>query len=544
MRRACAVPARGVREIGRPATTRTSREDFLVSRCSRLLVLPLVTSFILFGAAVSLAATLPCTTICSGSSGDCTVSSTTPITVAAGSVIDCTGRDVYVNNLTTIRVEDGDMKLIAGTLTVYSSAVMKAVEVTGGGSLGVDVETTGAVAIWGNIQADGDSGGGSISIDAGGTVTILNDGDKGLEASGTQGGADGGDIEVISGGSIDIQNPVRAESAAAGDGVVGGQITLNAALDVKVSTSSGKVFVNGYKADAGSIQATAGRDILISNSAKLEANGRNTGGNGGGVYLTAANKVDLASTVSARGGVGVSGGDSSGGTLEIEAGCGGVRIASNLDLRGGELGGGTDAGSLSVESHGNVTIESGILVDTHSVGGGGAGGDIYLQAGKKVDIKSNVTLDVRGDTADPNGDGRAGNVTITGCEVETGAGAKIDARGLEGGIITLDSASDAGPEVTSLHINATSVIDSTSTATGMDDGEVRVAVAKESLSGNCEPPNESTPCTLDADCVVGCTPGVCEGLNPDLDSTFNQFVTTPVILEDENMTGCSEDCVP
>jgi hypothetical protein len=508
-------------------------------RVSSLRVATLVVALSLQGLPAA-AATLPCTTICTGSSGACNVSGTKTIT--PGSTIDCSGRQVSVGSLATIKVEDGDLKLLADTLSVASSGVIKAVKVAGGGSLGIDIETTGAIAVYGNIQVDSSEGGGSIGIDAWGNVTIGNDGDKGLEASGTSGGAAGGDIEVVSGGTIDIQNPVRAESATSGDGMVGGQITLQAALDIKVSTSSGKVFANGYKADAGTIQMTAGRDILLSNGAKLEANGRNTGGNGGGIYLTAANKVDVGAGVTARGGVGVSGGDSSGGSLEIEAGCGGVRIASNLDLRGGEMGGGTDAGSLSIDTHGDLTIESGILIDTHSVGGGGAGGDVYLKSGKKIELKSNVLLDVRGDTGDSNGDGRAGNVTLDGCQITTGAGAKIDARGLEGGIITLDSARDT-EQVTSLFIKGTSVFDTTSSSSGMPHGTIRVAVAKESLTGTCSTdPNK--PCSLDADCTVGCEPGNCDGLNPDTDNVLTQFVTTPVIIEDENLTGCAQDCAP
>ncbi len=485
------------------------------------------------------AATVACTTICTGTSGACNVSGT--ITITPGSTIDCTGRQVYVNNLATIKVEDGDMKLLASTLTIYSTGVMRASQVAGGGTLAVEIETTGAIAIYGSIQADAAAGGGSITIDAGGNVTIVDDGTQGIEANGTASGASGGAIAIRSVGSVSISNPVRAESAAAGE-VVGGRITIDATTDVNITTTSGKVFVNGHKMDGGTIDINAGDDIAITTSAKLEANGRGAGGNGGGVYLTAQDYIDVASTISTRGGVGVSGSMSSGGSLEIESGCGGVRIAANLDLRGGELGGGIDGGSLVVDTLGGITVESGILIDAKGAGNGGPGGDVLLNSGGLVDLKANSVIDVRGDTSDPNGDGRGGKIEITGCEIDAEAGAKLDAQGFDGGTITLDAVSPATPQVTTLHLAGTSVIDTNSSVSSVD-GMIRATVVNESLTGYCAT-NPSVPCTLDANCTVGCTPGDCAGLNPDTDNVLTQFKATPDLMVEKNLARCANECTP
>lgn len=484
------------------------------------------------------AATLPCTTICTGTSGNCNVNGT--ITITPGSTIDCTGRSVFVNNLATLKVDDGSMKLVASTLTVYSSAVMKAVQVAGGGSLGVAVETTGAIAIYGSIQADAAAGGGSIKVTAGGNVTVVDDGDKGIEASGTAGNADGGEISIRSAGSIYVYDPVRAESGGAGT-AVGGRIELRATTDVLISGTGAKLFVDGRKADAGTIEVNAGHDITVASTATLEADGRQDGGNGGGVYLTAGNKVTLGSNVSARGGVGAGGGSSAGGELRVESGCGGVDITGSIDIRGGELGAGIDGGAVEIETLGDLTIGTGVLIDTHSVGNAGNGGDVKLTSAKKLTLGSNAKIDTRGDTSSNNGDGAAGSVELTGCEVETGAGAIVDAKGIAGGTVVIDAASDGVVNPTAMHINGTSSFDASGTAAG-EDGTIWVAVGKERLSGTCS--TNGQPCTLDANCTVGCTPGQCNGLNPDTDNVLTQFVSDTDIREDVNIVACASSCNP
>jgi hypothetical protein len=126
--------------------------------------------------------------------------------------------------------------------------------------------------------------------------------------------------------------------------------------------------------------------------------------------------------------------------------------------------------------------------------------------------------------------------------VDVGAGAKVLARGRQGGDVMMNAASEGGgSQNTTLHVNAASVIDSTSVAASKH-GNVRVAVYNEALKGTCTTDPART-CAVDApDCTVGLTTGQCIGLNPDTDDTIKQFIVRPEILSDKNITGCTSEC--
>jgi hypothetical protein len=274
----------------------------------------------------------------------------------------------------------------------------------------------------------------------------------------------------------------------------------------------------------------------------VTADGKSTGGNGGGIYLTAGDKVTVSSPISARGGVGSSGNEAMGGTLSIDAGCGGVDVSASPDLRGGEFGGGYDGGSFIVDSLGDITVASGVVIDTHAVGNGGSGEDVEIVSHTgKITLGSSAKIDVRGDTSDPDGDGLAGSVTLSGCELDVGDSAEILSTGLEGGEIVLSSSSGV-EDTTHLHVSGTSTIDA-SGAVSADDGRIVVAVARESVTGTCST-DPSVDCQLDAECTVGCTVGNCDGINPDVDETFDQFVVAPEVDEDRNAESCHEACSP
>jgi hypothetical protein len=485
------------------------------------------------------ATTIPCSAICAGSAGACDVVSAGLAPVPPGSVVNCAGRNVNVKGFTTLKVDNGSFKLIAASLEVGPNAMIKAVRLSGTPAIGLEIEVAGAVNILGSLQADAITGGGRIVVDAGANIAISNDGTKGVEANGTGTGADGGDIELRSRGSITIQNPIRAESEDSGE-TVGGHIWLDAVNDVTISMPAAKLLVNGYKMNGGSIHVNAGRDISIANGARLEADGRNTGANGGGVYLTALNRVDIAAAISVRGGIGTSGPNTTGGVLQVESGCGGVRIAGNLDVRAGEFGG----GAIEVETMGDLAIAAGALLDARATGFSGPGGEIGLNAGGKIMLASNAIVDVRANTSVASGDGRAGIAELLGCEIDVASGAKVLARGFEGGEITVEAASGAGPQVTTLHLGATSQFDATSTRAGAPPGKIRVAIVNEWLTGYCTT-DPTRRCTLDApDCIVGCSPGECRALNPDTEGTLGQFVSRPDIYQDKNLTGCANECTP
>jgi hypothetical protein len=512
----------------------------------RVVLATLVASFVVTSSAH--AASVACNpTLCTTSApNDCTVSSTKTIT--PGDEIDCTGRNVVVTSSGKIKVTDGFFKLIAATLNVQgnggtSQGVIEAVDATGGDPIGgFEIETTGTVTVGGSLQANSAAGGGTITVNATGNISIPDNGNNGVEANGTGTDGAGGRIELSSDGSITIQDPIQANAAGSGE-AVGGQIEIDAGTSVTIQYSGCSVTAEGNQADAGEIRINAGTDITIAAAVTMSADGNGEGGNGGGIYLTAQDEVSLSGPTSARGGKGVSGAEASGGTLEIESGCGGVDILGNLDLRAGESGGGLDVGSLMIDTLGDLTIGTGILIDTHAVGYGGNGGSVELFSGNKLMMNSNATIDARGHVQ-TSGDGMGGSVTLHGCKLETAAGATVDASGKEGGQIFLHaSRADAPANVTSMKISTTSVFDSRGSTTAQD-GTIWVAVGKENLSGTCS--TNGQPCTLDANCTVGCTPGNCNGVNPDTGDVLTQFESTPDISEDRNLVGCAtqSECAP
>ncbi len=519
------------------------------SLSSRATILVVVATLLnAFWPQASAAGTLACgPTLCPSSTPPaCTVTGTKDI--PPGSDIDCTGRDVVVQSGAKIKVSDGFFKLIAATLDVQGSyatsqGVIEAVDTVAAGDIGgFEIETTGTVGtvtIGGSLQANSAGGGGTITVDAVGNISIPDNGNNGVEANGTGGGgAAGGRIVLSSDSSITIQDPIQANSASA---AVGGQIDIDAGTSVTIQFSGCSVTAEGNQADAGEIRINAGTDLTIAAVVVLTADGHGEGGNGGSISLTAQNKVSLSAPTSARGGKGMAGAEAYGGTLLIESGCGGVDILGNLDLRAGESGGGLDVGSLMVETLGDLTIGTGILIDTHAVGYGGNGGSVELVSGKKLLMNSNSKIDARGHI-NSNGEGVGGGVTIHGCKLETAAGATVDASGKEGGQIVLQAAEDDAPaNVTSMKVNKTSVFDSRG-STSAQDGTIWVAVGRESLSGLCA--TSGLPCTLDADCTTGCTPQNCDGVNPDTGDVLTQFKSTPDISEDRNLAGCVTECTP
>jgi hypothetical protein len=161
---------------------------------------------------------------------------------------------------------------------------------------------------------------------------------------------------------------------------------------------------------------------------------------------------------------------------------------------------------------------------------------VELTSGKKLLIQSNATIDARGHN-NSTGDGAGGDVVLHGCKLETAAGATVDASGKSGGHITLQAAeADAAPNVTSMKISTTSAFDSSGNSSAQD-GTIWVAVGRESLSGTCSTNGQA--CTLDANCTVGCTPGNCDGVNPDTGDVLTQFESTPDVSQDRNLVGCA-----
>jgi hypothetical protein len=461
-------------------------------------------------------------------------------TVPAGATIDCTGRAVTVTGQGKIRVEDGTFTLRAASLVVATGPIgmIEAGAVKGGRDRGMRLEIAGSVTIDGMLKAESSEGGGTIVVVAGGNIDVRNYGITGIEASGTGSGADGGRIQLESGGSITIYNPVRANGGGQGE-CNGGQISLDAAGDITIGGSAAKVSVEGRQSDAGEIELESGNDLTIQTGSSISANGQLADGDGGAIRLTAGNRVVISAPHTARGGVMASGNDSTGGSVSIDSGCGGVQLNASLDLRAGDLGAGYDAGSLDVSSLGDLTIGRNVDIDTHASGGGGNGGTVALESAGKLVAKNGAVIDTRGDTSRKSSHGTAGSVSISGCDVDIGPSVQIKASGSKGGAISVESATPL-LGVTTLHIASTSLFDASGSRTALN-GRVRVAVVHGNSSGTCSN-KPARKCARDADCTVAGTPGQCQGLNPDTDDRRTQFVTAANITEDLNLAACESIC--
>jgi filamentous hemagglutinin family protein len=260
------------------------------------------------------------------------------------------------------------------------------------------------------LAADADAGtGGNVNLTAGGTITLA---DSGINASSQAGGSggnagNGGNLrltstsgDILTGGLLTFS----AVNGAIGNAAQGGDITLSAANgSVTVSNSSGVTSSSpiitqsivgptgqgtGNAGNAGTVTITAGNSITIKSSIFASSTtGTGTAGNGGRIQLTTANDIDLSGGLTAysQTNLGTAG---DGGAIALTAQNGFVRVPSSIwtythSASGGDTGSGgairiNAAGDININSNGNTNLGS---MNTSSVSGSGnarAGGTIAL----------------------------------------------------------------------------------------------------------------------------------------------------------------------
>jgi filamentous hemagglutinin len=400
---------------------------------------PSVVRAALFAAVVGLLAppgapAADCTIDCAGT--QCVCSGTDPLCeivtrelVPPGAVIDCAGRNVVVRGTVgLIDVLDGTFTLRAHDLTVATGRFLRARRSkTGTAPVGMILDLTGRLDVQGYLDVDARRGGGDISIETGGDLSISRSGSAGygVFANGESEDAPGGTVHLVSGGNVVIAEPImaRAHSGVAS----GGNVDVTAAGNITVT---GTINVLGRNAPGGTITLTAQGDITLGEW--LRADGWGTTGDGGEIHL-AATRVVVGAPISAQGGLNVSGGDSHGGGLAIDAGTGGVVIRADLLMHGGADGAGLDGGAIAVDSEGPLTVANGVRLSTRSGTGGGNGGDIRLFSLGRMTVNGAV-FDARGHA---EGAGAGAAVALEACAVTIGSGAVIDARGFDGGTVRL-----------------------------------------------------------------------------------------------------------
>gem|GEM_PF-883179 len=478
------------------------------------------------------AAATTCSDICPGS-GSCTINSLKNID--PGSDLDCGNRDLTVTGDGSLKVTGGSFILRARDLNVVGpGGTIYAVEGTDQHCGGIEVDLTGSLTLAGKMRANGNHGGGSLTITAAGDISIPESGTDGVECDGLNVGASGGSIDIQAGGAITMNDPVHAEGNNSGDNA-GGRIEIRATGNITAALD-GHISATGKTAGGGSvlIVSEAGNITLDEH---IDVDGKGTIGDGGDIELSAEGSIQVLQQIYARGGVNTGGGTANGGTVEIGAGCGGVSVEAPIFTTGGQLGSSHGGGSLTVTATGPVSIAAGVLLDTHALADGGNGGDITLRSKDVITLNNGTTLDSRGSSLSQ---GTGGSVMVAGCRADLKSGATIDAGAVQAAAIFIGASGQPPATGTQpLSVGATAVLRAAGTTSG---GNGRIELAPLTYKqGQCS--NDGTlSCMLDADCTVGCQTGDCLYANPDTGGQDIQFNITPSRFGDSALPACGTAC--
>ena len=476
-----------------------------------------------------------CTDLCGGGTSPCTIGA--PWDIAPGSAINCSGRDVTVGTNGHLTVTDGSFTLVAHDLTLSGSgSTLTAIEGPRNAPGAVHVELTGNFLLEGKIRASGNHGGGRISVDVAGNMSMPNSGTDGLEAMATSDYADGGDITVDVGGTFSIYDPVMVDSGASGNNA-GGSIHIRAGGDI-VTGTNGHIGASGHAGGGGTIEIVSSYgDITLTEYVRAE--GLGTGADGGTIEMVAGDKLTISDDLSVMGGVNVNGGAANGGSVDLLSGCGGLDINAPIDATGGQLGGSDlDAGSIEIETRGNLTLASGITIDNRALQAGGRGGPIRIVARDLITLNSASKIDSRGSTT---GSGQGGDITLQSCRINVSS-ATIDTSGATGGSVAIYATKDTptnGQGAEPLSVGTASVIHAAG-ATAAANGSIELSPLFYQ-PGQCSN-SSTTECTLDTDCTIGCQTGDCLYANPDTGGVNTQFDVLPSRLGDSSVGACQLTC--
>lgn len=277
----------------------------------------------------------------------------------------------------------GGLAAIGGTVTVDTVAggaivtaggpvVVASMDVSGGDGGAIEVSSGASLTTTGLMNAAGKvagSGGGSVTLDATGTLTVGGRITAPAEGSLVDGGT-GGDVDISATGNIQLNE--RIEVFAGGPDGGDGFITVTAGANL---TQAQPIFAHGTgpETDAGEVELTA-VGVLTMN-ALIDVHGRSAGtvsGQGG-------------AEVRARGEINAEGAD---GTIELTTLSitgtpipGPVTVGGNLHARGPTGG---DSGSITLQGC-DVTVEASGRVVT-----GGANASNVFRSSRQMTIAGQV----------------------------------------------------------------------------------------------------------------------------------------------------------
>lgn len=476
--------------------------------------------------------------LCSTASGTCTVSTTK--NVAPGATVDCAGRDVVISGAgAKITVTGGAFTLKARNLTIEAG---RSILVNEHGTIatGVRLELSQNLLVSGAILARNAGGTSSIDIVATESVTLAGASPTiGLE--GTVDGADGGDLRIDAGGVIRVSRLVDASGKAAGTSVnqnTGGEIDLKSGVDVLIDAEL-RTFGRWY--DGGRVALEAGRDVAISYvpgtgtpKGQIVADGREHDGDGGTVSITAGHQARIEGPITVAGGTNATGGEASGGTLDVVAGCGGITVTDSINATGGWSG-----GIVRLATEGDATISDEINLEARQ--GNGGGGRFGVDAKGATVLTTGAWITAWGHTASGH-DGDGGSISIAGCTVDVQGGAILEAIGHWGGLIELRGRKAPADQTQfSVRVATNSIIDVGRMGIGECARDGRIVLDVRSPGpGHCEnaptqPCNGRADCPQEQECLD--PPG-----NPNTGGVQTQFFPAPRKQLRPELLGCSSSC--
>jgi len=226
----------------------------------------------------------------------------------------------------------------------------------------IDIESTaGSVSVDAKIEANGgaDSGGGSITLTAGTSVTF--DGD--VTANGGDFG--GGSIDVLAGTDIVVNSLLSATSTVLGGD--GGSIDVSAGRDLTVAATgelraSGHADATGFAGFGGDLTIEAGRSATIAAGTRLAVEGARPNADGGFVDILVDGDVFIGGTILAR----ARGSQGGGGEVTIDA-CGVFFQSTALVDVGGDSGDTDLAGHDIIELAGGSQLLADASTGSHTI---------------------------------------------------------------------------------------------------------------------------------------------------------------------------------
>ncbi len=351
---------------------------------------------------------------------------------------------------------------------------------TGGDAL---FEAASSFSLSGLISATGgDGGGGAVTIESGGLLTVTSTGVVRLDGSN---GGSGGEMTLAAG---DFLPDVAADnlfmqgtlSAIGGNSTDGGGD--GGAIDIAASRGcqfAGRIQVqSGSDAIGGPVTISCGDTLRVSDivmATDIDARGLGTSGEGGEVSL-----VGSSGSVTVSNGINASGGnEGSGGTVAIEAGSS-FTLSALISATGGEGGG----GAVTIGSEGLLTVTSTGVVRLDG-SNGGSGGEMTLAAGDSLPDVAADNLFMQGTLSaiggnSPDGGGDGGGIAIVasrGCQFAGRIQAQSGSDG-SGGPVTIS----CGDTLRVSDIVMATDIDARGTGTSGDGGEVSLEASSGSVT--------------------------------------------------------------